>query len=384
MSEPTAAFLPVPQQSHFSSRQTPSSPFLSSIFHFIFQALIIMNPSNMAGGATINQDEQQQIPAGGSLDRTALIQPLRLGQILHETDIGLELPRKRTGLTPVARDKFGVPVVMSNLPQKKAGARKRKTQRQTESPRSVQSVTAPLAPAPASAPSSTNAQKPNKESTATASGHVNNKDEAAATTDGRTAEHAQRPARAKSAHGPPKRGRTQQPGKLTLISAEQLGDLRADLIQSAKDNSDLRHEVDVLERKLAQSEEERRMYWSCGLEWARREKGLCMELEYWKAQAGAATQDNIGDDGGAVQYGFVGGRDFDVGFQAAQHHQGGTAQGIELGLDIPLSVLPAAGHGAVDADFGARFGTGFDRAPDHLVATADELDKERDVMLRMD
>ncbi|OAP54589.1 hypothetical protein AYL99_11037 [Fonsecaea erecta] len=77
--------------------------------------------------------------------------------------------------------------------------------------------------------------------------------------------------------------------RLQRISVEQqqqqqlLEELRADLIQSAQDNNDLRHEVAALEQKIAHMEQERQ-------DWARREAELIGEVEYWTIQAHAQAQ----------------------------------------------------------------------------------------------
>ncbi|OAG41340.1 hypothetical protein AYO21_04503 [Fonsecaea monophora] len=463
------------------------------------------------GGSNQDKAQRPQMPVGEPLDQTPRAERLRRGLALHEAVMGVEPPRRRlTGLTPVARDKFGVPLVMSNLPQKKAGARKRRIQRQQQQqqqqtrnqqheqrqsaasiapsqPSPVSSAPAPAfvagaaapamsmsspatarapahmpaAPEPARTPAplfaGTQTQK-TRHDTPVRSDYVGNhgnkkvKTTTTTTTSDDTGNVVGVPnnpvggARSDDADGRKTKGNSgnvtkgprqqqqqqrqqsgaeQQPGKLTLISAEQLHDLRADLVQSARENSDLRHEVEVLEQRLAQTEEERQTYWACGMEWARRERALVLEMEFWREQARSAATtmttatttttttehypddmgdvDNMGAIGGPVQYGFIGGGYFGDNDNGHGHGHGPAQQtglGTEYAFDTDFAAGFGAGPGADpwtgfdDAGFGAGPatgtdpGTGTETGTDYYLANAahdaDELDKERDVMLRMD
>ncbi|KIW76707.1 hypothetical protein Z517_09151 [Fonsecaea pedrosoi CBS 271.37] len=460
------------------------------------------------GGSNQDKAQRPQMPVGEPLDQTPRAERLRRGLALHEAVMGVEPPRRRlTGLTPVARDKFGVPLVMSNLPQKKAGARKRRIQRQQQQqqqqqqqtrnqqheqrqsaasiapsrPSTLSSAPAPALvagpaapamsmslPATARAPAhmstapkptrtpgplfaTTQTQKTRHDTPVSSDfvGHHGNKKVKTTTTtaasdDTGNVVGVQNPvggARSDDADGRKTKGNSgnvtkgprqqsgaeQQPGKLTLISAEQLHDLRADLVQSARENSDLRHEVEVLEQRLAQTEEERQTYWACGMEWARRERALVLEMEFWREQARSAATtttmttttttehypddmgdvDNTGAIGGPVQYGFIGGgyfgdNDNGHGHGPAQQTGLGTEYAFDTDFAAGFGAGPGAGPGADpwtgfdDAGFGAGPatgtgtdpGTGTETGTDCYLANAahdaDELDKERDVMLRMD
>ncbi|OAL27441.1 hypothetical protein AYO20_09792 [Fonsecaea nubica] len=445
------------------------------------------------GGSNQDKAQRPQIPVGEPLDQTPRVERLRRGLALHEAVMGVEPPRRRrTWLTPVARDKFGVPLVMSNLPQKKAGPRKRRVQQQQQQqqqqqtrnqqqeqqeqhqstasiapsrPSPFSSVSAPAfvagpaapamsmslpatarapahmsaAPKPTRTPAPlfarTQTQKTRHDTHVPSDFVGNHGNKKVKTTTMTTSDDAgnvvgmQNPvrgARSDDADGRETKGNSgnvtkgprqqrqqrqqggaeQQPGKLTVISAEQLHDLRADLVQSARENSDLRHEVEVLEQRLAQTEEERQTYWACGMEWARRERALVLEMEFWREQARSTATtmtttttehypddmgdvDDMGAIGGPVQYGFIGGGYFG---DHGHGHGHGPAQQTGLGTEYAFDADFAAGFGAGpgadpwtgfdDAGFGAA--TGPDHLADAAACDADELDKERDVMLRMD
>ncbi|KAJ9630093.1 hypothetical protein H2204_008748 [Knufia peltigerae] len=58
---------------------------------------------------------------------------------------------------------------------------------------------------------------------------------------------------------------------VTIIPSKQLEDLRSDLIELAKDNAELKHQMSVVEEKLIDAQYHRRLYWNCGVAWARAE-----------------------------------------------------------------------------------------------------------------
>ncbi|EXJ61247.1 uncharacterized protein A1O5_12039 [Cladophialophora psammophila CBS 110553] len=336
-----------------------------------------------------NLDELEQLvpPRRAAPDSIRQIQRPQLGQLVSEMAMGVELPRKRIGLTPVARDKFGVPILMSNRAAKKVGTRRRRAQGHTEPPhtRFPASIAPWPLPVPLSvpAPAVFSAESPQPKGDRRDKSNRNSNDNDSGNNNAATAGgvQAREPGGGGSESGETNGGQRGHAGKLTLVSAGQLEDLRADLIQSARENSDLRHKVDMLERKLARAEDQRETYWACGVEWARREKGLRSELEHWRAQAEVATKRGSAVEGAAT-YGFVGVR----GFGGRDKLDEGQGHGPGLGLQFEIGFDAEDSGTDFDTGFDADFGTDFGADPGLFTAAGggEELDKERGAMLWMD
>jgi hypothetical protein len=79
----------------------------------------------------------------------------------------------------------------------------------------------------------------------------------------------------KDGPGPDKAGGN----KLTIIASKELEDIRAGMVNSANENVQLRHQLALLEKKLADAEYHARLYWECGMEWARQELQWMEERE---------------------------------------------------------------------------------------------------------
>ncbi|KIW93084.1 uncharacterized protein Z519_05689 [Cladophialophora bantiana CBS 173.52] len=350
----------------------------------------LLSTATMEHRSVSNREgSEQQVPPGRAApDSTRQIQRLQLSQLVSEMAMSVKLPRKRSGLTPVARDKYGVPIIISNRAAK-VGTRRRRAQGQTEPPypRSPTSIARRPLPVPLSVPApaafsadsrqSKGDRKDKSRSNSNGNRQINDNDNG--NDNSATASDIQvRAPGSGGKSGETNRGQRGHAGKLTLISADQLEDLRADLIQSARENSDLRHEVDMLERKLARAEDQRETYWACGVEWARREKGLQNELEHWRAQGEAATKWGSAIEGAAT-YGFVGGRGFG-GRDELDEDQG---QGSGLGLQFELGFNAEDSGTAFDTGFDTDFGTNFGAHPGLFTAAGggEELDEERDAMM---
>jgi hypothetical protein len=67
--------------------------------------------------------------------------------------------------------------------------------------------------------------------------------------------------------------------KLTIIASKELEEIRAGMVGSANENVQLRHQLAMLEKKLADAEYHARLYWECGMEWARQELQWMEERE---------------------------------------------------------------------------------------------------------
>ena len=67
--------------------------------------------------------------------------------------------------------------------------------------------------------------------------------------------------------------------KLTIIASKDLEDIRAGIVESSNENAQLRHQLAMLEKRLADAEYHARLYWQCGMEWARQEMQWIEERE---------------------------------------------------------------------------------------------------------
>ncbi|KAK5441435.1 hypothetical protein LTS15_011267 [Exophiala xenobiotica] len=78
--------------------------------------------------------------------------------------------------------------------------------------------------------------------------------------------------------------------KLTIIASKELEDIRAGTVDSANENMQLRHQLAMLEKRLADAEYRARLYWECGMEWARQELQWMAERERLLARVRALQQ----------------------------------------------------------------------------------------------
>ncbi|KIW58851.1 hypothetical protein PV05_03344 [Exophiala xenobiotica] len=67
--------------------------------------------------------------------------------------------------------------------------------------------------------------------------------------------------------------------KLTIIASKDLEDIRAGIVESSNENAQLRHQLAMLEKRLADAEYHARLYWQCGMDWARQEMQWIEERE---------------------------------------------------------------------------------------------------------
>ena len=67
--------------------------------------------------------------------------------------------------------------------------------------------------------------------------------------------------------------------KLTIIASKDLEDIRAETVDAANENAQLRHQLAMLEKRLADAEYHARLYWQCGMKWARQELQWVEERE---------------------------------------------------------------------------------------------------------
>lgn len=87
---------------------------------------------------------------------------------------------------------------------------------------------------------------------------------------------------------------------VTMLSSKQLDELRSDLVELTKENTELKHQIGVIEEKLADAQFHRRLYWNCGVAWARTELQWINEREMLErriAEVGR-TRWTGSDDGG--------------------------------------------------------------------------------------
>lgn len=99
--------------------------------------------------------------------------------------------------------------------------------------------------------------------------------------------------------------------KLTIMPAQDLAEIRFDIIDFAKDNQELRHQMTMLQNQHARAVYERQLFWDCGMEWARRSlewqmevgrlRGRVQELEdtIARLQAGV-SRESAGQPGEAI------------------------------------------------------------------------------------
>ena len=73
---------------------------------------------------------------------------------------------------------------------------------------------------------------------------------------------------------------TKPANKLTIMSAKELEAIRVEMIEQAKENQDLRHEVTILENRYAKALYDRQLYWDCGVAWAKKE--VAWQVEFAK------------------------------------------------------------------------------------------------------
>ncbi|KAK4936992.1 hypothetical protein LTR10_022241 [Elasticomyces elasticus] len=66
--------------------------------------------------------------------------------------------------------------------------------------------------------------------------------------------------------------------KLTIMPTKELETIRAEMLEQAKENQELRHEVTVLENRYAKALYDRQLYWECGVNWAKQE--LAWQVEF--------------------------------------------------------------------------------------------------------
>ena len=76
---------------------------------------------------------------------------------------------------------------------------------------------------------------------------------------------------------------TKPTAKLTIMPAKELEAIRVEMIEQAKENQELRHEVTVLENRYAKALYDRQLYWDCGVAWAKKE--LAWQAEFARLNA---------------------------------------------------------------------------------------------------
>ncbi|KIW14310.1 hypothetical protein PV08_07092 [Exophiala spinifera] len=77
---------------------------------------------------------------------------------------------------------------------------------------------------------------------------------------------------------------------VTMLSSKQLQEIRGDLVELAKENAELKHQKGVLEAMLADAQFHCRLYWNCGVAWARAELEWIKEREMLKRRVDEGEQ----------------------------------------------------------------------------------------------
>ncbi|KAK5268726.1 hypothetical protein LTR96_006434 [Exophiala xenobiotica] len=113
--------------------------------------------------------------------------------------------------------------------------------------------------------------------------------------------------------------------KLTIIASKELEHIRAGMVGSANENVQLRHQLAMLEKKLADAEYHARLYWECGIEWARQELQWMEEREGLRARVRVLQQRMLAEK--------------------SVHKGGGTAGRSESAGSVVAGKMESAGDG---------------------------------------